>query len=467
MKKRLVLWGTNEKDEKILVAIELVSEANALKIHSFSEKDATELFYNRMINEWRIGKTLDFPESVVTLEKELSVTENLLPDDIRVDRTDLINRAKTEWHFIVLSSKLYEIYNSELSELKAKIEELSNYSQPLWDDMKGFWDKVQAQVREKNLFREHANELRNSTNALFEQLKALRKSFDDELNKISKENLDKLSSKMEEIEKKIGEGLGLQPIFEELKKLQHSLKNIKLNRKDRNKAWNRVDKAFKHVKEKKYGKSSNNYSATDRLSKRYNGLLEAIKKMENSINRDKKDRNFQDRRIEVTEGQLEAQIRQAKIKMIEERINSKNLKLEDMLKTKMELEKKMEVQKDKEAKQKEKENVKKTANELKSKMAEQIKQDLDSRKEDEEKLKSAANKLKAEKEKKKNKKEEDKKEEDQKESGKKKDTLVDAIGATLGEAIEDVVDTVKAVAEVVSDKIEDAVESLTETGEEE
>lgn len=44
----------------------------------------------------------------------------------------------------------------------------------------------------------------------------------------------------------------------------------------------------------------------------------------------------------------------------------------------------------------------------------------------------------------------------------KEESLLDAVGVTLGESLEDVVDTIKAVAAVISDRIEDAIDDLKE-----
>ncbi|MFQ5447026.1 MAG: hypothetical protein ACE5FF_08830 [Saprospiraceae bacterium] len=96
MKSKIVLWGTNAQDEKILVAIALRAEENRVDIWTFPESVATEDFYQQMMKEWRDGAGLELPEPNTHLERELSVTEGLLPEDIKVERTDVVQRAQTE-----------------------------------------------------------------------------------------------------------------------------------------------------------------------------------------------------------------------------------------------------------------------------------------------------------------------------------------------------------------------------------
>jgi len=167
MKTKIVIWGSDEKDQKCLLALELLTEENKVKIHRYPADVVTEAFYNQMMNLWRNGSPVPFPEGHTEIIRDLSMSEDLLPADIKVERTDLINRAKTEWHFVVLSSKLRESYDNEIQELKDRINQLTNFDDGIWQELKGFWDKVQTQVREKNLFREHADHLRDNTNELF------------------------------------------------------------------------------------------------------------------------------------------------------------------------------------------------------------------------------------------------------------------------------------------------------------
>ena len=121
MKNKLVIWGSNAENEKFLIALELQAGSSRVLLHMFPEAVADEAFVQKMMHEWRDGKgEVAFPEGCVTTERELSVTDSLLPDDIKVDRPDLVQRAQTEWHFAVLSDKLHAAYQQELAEFKEK-----------------------------------------------------------------------------------------------------------------------------------------------------------------------------------------------------------------------------------------------------------------------------------------------------------------------------------------------------------
>ncbi|MFK7806729.1 MAG: hypothetical protein AB8F74_02910 [Saprospiraceae bacterium] len=476
MKTKIVLWGNNEKDERVLVALQLRAKDNKVDLFTFPENTVTEDFYKQMMDEWRNGKEVDLPEGHHQEERNLSATESLLPETLKVERTDLVQRAQTEWHFVVLSSKLNETYQSELNDLKEKIEGLKDYESAQWDELKNFWNKVQTQIRERNLFREHANSLRESTNSLFDHLKKLRSVLDDEFKTQSKSVYDQFMTTLNSVDEKVGKGLNFQSIFNELRNIQKDFNGTKLTKEHRSKVWNKMDKLFKVVKEKRYGAdAASGNSPMDRLKKRYDGLMGALGRMENSIKRDENDLSFQGRRIENSDGQLEAQIRQAKIKMIEERISSKREKLDDMLKTKIELESKMAAQEERDKKNAERAKDQAAKAAAKKAAADKIAAEIAEKKEtlgaDTDELQKAAAAITSSKVPKTatpvsnleeatiETKEETKAEEPEKENS-SDESLMGAIGVTLGEVLEDAIDTVKAVAEVVSDKVEDKIEDL-------
>ncbi len=459
MKRKIVLWGTNEKDEKILVALQLMDKDGKVNIYTFNEELATEDLYNKLLNQWREGATVEFPDGHTVIERPLNMTDTILPDSIKVDRTDIISRAQTEWHFVVLSSKLYEMYKSELEDIQEKVEGLIDFDNKVWNEMKTFWSKVQEQVIEKNLFREHASNLKNKTNKLFEQLKGLKKKLEKEFEEVSSKHKASCMTELDDIESKIEKGLGLKPIFEQLKQLQNSLRGKKFTRKDRDVVWERMDKSFKVVKEKRFGsQQGTGASAISRHQRRYDGLISAITKMERSISRDKDDLKFQSRKIATTDGQLEMQIRQAKANMIEERVNSKGVKLADMYKTRTELEQKIKKETEKEERRKKIDTA--TAN-AEAKIAAEVKKSAEALDKNAESLTQAAAKIAEGKKSLKANKEKSVKQ-NVKEKSPKEDTLLGAISETVGEAIGGVVDTVVAVSEVVGDKVEKTIDSFVD-----
>lgn len=374
MKTKLVLWGIDANDSKVLIALQLRPEENKVDLWTFPDKDLTDAFVDDMLNKWRNGQEVAFPESKTHIIRELSVSESLLPEDLKVKDGHLIQRAQTEWHFVVLSMKLNELYENELGDIKTKVDSLTAFSSDVFNELKEFWNKVQGQIREKNLIRDHSDKLRNNTNDAFARLKELRASLDEEFRTASKEYAASFHSTLDEIDKKM-EGGRLSAVFEELKGIQNKFRDTKFTKEHRSELWDRIDKAFKKVKDLRFGPNANNgNSAMDRLKRRYDGLINAIEKMDRSISRDKKDLEFQDRKINTTDGQLEAQIRQAKVSMIKERINSKLAKHTEMLATKKELEARMETQKQKDAKRAEKVKLEEAKQEAKKKIANNIKQ---------------------------------------------------------------------------------------------
>ncbi|MEY3051523.1 MAG: hypothetical protein RLY31_1308 [Bacteroidota bacterium] len=447
MKSKIVLWGSNAQDEKVLVAIALQPDTSRIEGLVFPEATASEDFYQQMIREWRDGDGMELPEPADRFEKELSLTERMLPEGYRVEREDVLSRAQTEWQFIVLSGKLHQAYESRLEELKTKIDALGKFDQQVWNELKEFWDKVQDQVKEKNLLRDHANRLRDQANQLFGSMKELRTKLDQEFEQMSRETYDQFIRLLDAVEKKVETSTRANAIFDELKRLQQQYRDAKMTREHRNKVWEKLDATFKYVKEKRFGggrSGTESDSALQRLKSRYDGLISAIEKMDASIRRDRDDLHFQEHKISITAGQLEAQIRQAKIVMIKERIRSKEEKLAEMNQTKTELEKRL-------ASMQEKENRRAARDAAKEKIAGDIKAAAESRDAEGDATAESAVEPDA-----------DGTSGADDHGAPPQETLLDALEATLGDSLADMVDTVKAVANVVGEKVEEKMEELRE-----
>ena len=437
MKTKLILWGKTEQDQKVLVAIELLESENKVKTYVFSEEVATEEFYNLMLNEWRYDRELEFPTVLQTYETSLTAAEDILPEGLLVEKPDLINRAKTEWHFVVLSKKLYDLYRDELDEIKDHISELTEFSSEKWEELKSFWEKVQNHVKEKNLFRNHVESLKRRTDELFNELKELKNKADIEIKANSEKLYNDFNALLDEVDKKIEKGLGLQPLFKEMKNIQSDFRDKDFTKEHRRKLWNRIDKTFKIIKEKKFGNAGKDKSPLHRTERRLSGLLGAIEKMEESIKRDNEDLTNQKQKIDESGGQLESELRKARLIMIEERINSKTEKLNDMLKTKEMLDKRIELENQREIERQKYEKAKKEAEES---IKEKVKESEEILKENEEKILKATEQIRS----------------DEDSISAKVEDIVDK----AEDVIEEVLDKVEDLAEDVLDKIQEGVKNL-------
>jgi len=349
MKKRLALWGKNPSSEKVLITFELLEKENQIRNLVFPEAVVTETVFKAIDQEWTRYKEVALPESSVDMTTDLKISEEMTPEGYTIDKEGIIKRSQTEWHFVVLSSKMSTAFYDELDDIKEKVESLTGFDRKEWNRLSDFWKKVQDKIHNRDLLREHSKNLKEDVNSLFSKLKEMRSDFEKEFKEQSAEAQSFFTDKLNDIEERIGKDARLQGLFDELKELQRKFKDAKLTKGHRAQIWKKLDGAFKVIKEKKYGDKASSNNALERIQRRYDGLMGAINKMKSSVGRDESEMSFQSRRADTTDGQLEQQIRKAKIAMIEERLNSKKVKLEDMLKTKGELEKKINKLKDKAA----------------------------------------------------------------------------------------------------------------------
>jgi chromosome segregation ATPase len=348
MKTKLVLRGQKggeENAEKVLIAIELIADENKTECWIFEDALATEELADQLMTAWRKDEAVAFPEGALNLKNELSASGNIVPEGYTVtEKDDLIKRTQTEWLFIVLSTKLFKSYEAELNELQEKVEKMPKYGKEMWEELKAFQNKIQAQVQEQNLFRDHTNILRERLNELFGVLKNLRQKDDNAFENAAKDSFDKVTSVLNQIDEALEKNSGeWAKWFDKLKNLQQELKTMKLTRENRVELWARIDKAFKDVKERRFGNKSietnSGVSAESRLQKRIEGLKLAIQKMQNSVERDENELDFQNKKLNsVNASQLETQLREVRSKMILDRLSSKKEKLADMNKTLADLE---------------------------------------------------------------------------------------------------------------------------------
>ena len=352
MKTKIVLWGQRgeaEAKEKVLLALELQPGANQIQTWLFKESDASEEFYEELWTKWRKGEAVSFPESHETFTQALSAAEDILPLGLEVFKdTDLkfLESTKNEWLVIVLSDKLVKQYEGEVDGIEERMSRAQTYDKALWEELKAFQAKLQKQIDSKNIQGYQTNRLRSRLNDLFDQLKKLREAEEDAFEKASQALYDKFVTNLGFVNQAIE---APRPdyfnLFEQLKKMQNDFRSAKLTRQMRNELWDKIDEAFKNLKAKRNpnnGGASNAANAdpnssAERNKSRMEGLVAAIQKMEESVQRDQRDLDQMNQRS-GSGSQLEAQLREVRSKLIRERLESKQEKLADMRKTLQDLE---------------------------------------------------------------------------------------------------------------------------------
>ncbi|MGB0931348.1 MAG: hypothetical protein ACPGVB_11255 [Chitinophagales bacterium] len=189
-------------------------------------------------------------------------------------------------------------------------------------------------------------------NKAFDKLKKLRKNSNEELNEKAKENAAIILKKINVIVGEVSNSRNLNGLFDTLKQMQQDLRKTRLTQELDRTVRDKMNEAFQLVKEARRNHRNN------RLNNRIKGLDNAIFRMEKSTRRDEEDLAFQNRRVQASEGKLEKQLREAKIVMIEERLKSKKVKLDDMYKTMKELKDRIRQDEEREIEREKQEKIK-------------------------------------------------------------------------------------------------------------
>jgi len=334
MKDRIVIWGTDQREQDILVAIRLLHNEDIIKIWTFSKEGLDKDFAEKLFENWEEGMEDSFPKPHQLIERGIT-EENLLPENIKTKKSDVIRIAEQEWRVRVLSFRLYEHLKEQIKQLDIRAANLTMFSKDVWEEAKDVSKSIKENTLDRNIKREHTTELRNSLDPVFDKLKKLQENEHDKFLAASKTNLEGMQAKIDGVMTDVENSNNTKKAFDALKVLQQETKGIELITKHHYSLRTSFNKAFEALKEKRKAGFS------EKIGKRVEGLKGAIAKMESSIKRDKDSSVYQTSKLSRDKTtQLEHQLRSAKIKLIDDRIESKQAKLNDMYLTLKDLEKK-------------------------------------------------------------------------------------------------------------------------------
>jgi hypothetical protein len=255
-----------------------------------------------------------------------------LPADIRVDKTGQIRVLQNEWAYLLLTEKLVESIVDEIKDLNIKTQSASTYSKDDFDSAKSIWERILDHGKERNISKEKIDEMKKDINEIFDRLKGLRTEENKRYADTSDAIYTELKASIEQAQKDINDFKPAKELFDTLKELRSNINKLSLRKPQREELHTALDQCFDTLKNR--GQQRDNA----RNDKRIKDLSDIINKLEGSVAYDKRDLDYQLKRTnDKNVNQLEAQLRSAKIKMLEEKVASKVEKLNDMKRTLQEL----------------------------------------------------------------------------------------------------------------------------------
>lgn len=83
MRNRIAVWGRDAQEKRVLITIELQVTDNIVRIQTYPEKVVSDAIFKSFMDKWRKNEEVELPEPDRVIARELSVTEGLLPDDLK------------------------------------------------------------------------------------------------------------------------------------------------------------------------------------------------------------------------------------------------------------------------------------------------------------------------------------------------------------------------------------------------
>ena len=326
-KNRFAIKALNQKVEPILVALELNVHSMNIEVRYFPTSTIKEDEIEDFIKKFGTGEELSFPEST-TLENRSFTEESLLPNNIKIEgKSGAIRQLQNEWSYLLLNAKLFEQFNAQLEDIKIKAAELKGFSSELFDEAKEFWEKVLEYKKEREISQEKLAYFKEEINGVFDHLKKLKESLLKEKDAASEKIRMEFSEVLTSIDARLEEqGVRFNTIMEELKALHTRLRGEDIKRDIKNILFDDIQARYDRVKVKReevLGGANNS---------RIDGLTQALERTQKSLNMDVRDLDFNTKKLDSVDSKLELQLREAKIKVLKDRIASKEEKVADIQK---------------------------------------------------------------------------------------------------------------------------------------
>ena len=324
MQSRFTAKGVNSDDKEVVLAYELKEEEFKVDLHIIPRKSLKAEDLEKLEKGWVNGEAFDFPEDTLHINPNLN-DESVLPTDIRSDEAGKVRAKQNEWAYQLLTTKLWESYLHELDQLKNKAASLTQYDRQLFDDAKSFWERVLEHRKERDISQQSLDKIKDDVNSIFEKLKTFRKTESAEFEGASAKLREEFTSKLEELKKRADAKANFKALLDELKTLQNDSRKGRYTKADDVQLRKTFDAVFQHINEQR------NHFFNDKTETRVKDLTEIIEKMTVSLERDKRDLEYLNKKANSNSiKSLELQLIKVKGNMLNETIASKEEKLKDI-----------------------------------------------------------------------------------------------------------------------------------------
>lgn len=336
MIQNIVMWGEVGTDQKVLFAIQLKEEDNKVHIYGFQKEKVTKEIQDKLFFEWKNGGDFEFPEGIYHWVVPAS-NDNILPEEVRVDRPEIIVSTQAAWGKKIMSARLNEVLLEEINLLNQKLQNINDFDQQLWDKTKDLWAKISDYRKQGELSWEHTDILKNGINEIFDGIKALKRIDTEKNDEESGHHFKNFIKKIEEQTTKLIYPDEWEKVFETLKAIQNEVKEFNFSWKQKRVLFDRLNDTFLELR--KYRKTEFINKTKDRIR----NLKSTIDGIIQSAERDKESYKAQfDKLMHYTRGKLSETEMAQRLGFIVDRIKEKEVKISNIGQTIQDLLKQVE-----------------------------------------------------------------------------------------------------------------------------
>lgn len=321
------MWGEIGTDKKALIAIQLDEKSTHIFIHAFPKEEVSKELQDELFITWKNGGDFTFPETAYQWTVDAN-SDTILPENIRVERPEIITQAQLKWSKKIMSEKVNQLLNEETNLILQNIDSITEYDQTLWDKAKQQWNKISDYQKKGEITWEQTTFLKEKINQVFDALKAVKRinnEHDDEKNaqiaKAFELQIDQLQNNL------------IYP--DQWRKISDSFKTIQAELKESTVKWGIKRKLFDKIND--IYNALRKYRSTELITKsksRITQLNQILSGLNESIERDKENHKVQmEKMLHYTRGRMSEEEINSRFKYILDKIKDKEKKVANINKT--------------------------------------------------------------------------------------------------------------------------------------